>query len=97
MVFDMHGCEHLYMKRIMVAGGGIGNGNAYADVEIIYKDEEMLEVDSVWYIEYGDNPIRKRIGNQVEWGEYTFKILEDGEYVEEEDKEEEEEEEEQED
>jgi len=93
----MHGCEHLYMKRIMVAGGGIGNGNAYADVEIIYKDEEMLEVDSVWYIEYGDNPIRKRIGNQVEWGEYTFKILEDGEYVEEEDKEEEEEEEEQED
>ena len=88
----MHGCEHLYMKRIMVAGGGIGNGNAYADVEIIYKDEEMLEVDSVWYIEYGDNPIRKRIGNQVEWGEYTFKILEDGEYVEEEDKEEEEQE-----
>ena len=93
MVFDMHGCEHLYMKRIMVAGGGIGNGNAYADVEIIYKDEEMLEVDSVWYIEYGDNPIRKRIGNQVEWCEYnTFKILENGEYVEEEDKEEEEQE-----
>ena len=81
------------MKRIMVAGGGMGNGNAYAVVEILYNDEQMEEVDSVWYKEFGDNPVNKRIGNEVEWGEYdTFKILEDGEYVEEEDKEEEEEE-----
>ena len=56
------------MKRMMVAGGGMGNGNAYAVVEILYKDEQMEEVDSVWYKEFGDNPISKRIGNEVEWG-----------------------------
>ena len=93
MVFTAYNCEQIYMKRMMVAGGGMGNGNAYAVVEILYKDEQMEEVDSVWYKEFGDNPISKRIGNEVEWGEYdTFKILEDGEYVEDEDKEEEEEE-----
>jgi hypothetical protein len=93
MVFTAYNCEQIYMKRIMVAGGGMGNGNAYAVVEILYNDEQMEEVDSVWYKEFGDNPINKRIGNEVEWCEYdTFKILEDGEYVEEEDKEEEEEE-----
>jgi hypothetical protein len=95
MVYTAYNCEQIYMKRIMVAGGGMGNGNAYAVVEILYNDEQMEEVDSVWYKEFGDNPINKRIGNEVEWCEYdTFKILEDGEYVEEEDKEEEEEEEE---
>ena len=93
MVFTAYNCEQIYMKRMMVAGGGMGNGNAYAVVEILYNDEQMEEVDSVWYKEFGDNPISKRIGNEVVWGEYdTFKILEDGEYVEDEDKEEEEEE-----
>ena len=92
MVFTAYNCEQIYMKRIMVAGGGMGNGNAYAVVEILYNDEQMEEVDSVWYKEFGDNPISKRIGNEVVWGEYdTFKILEDGEYVEDEDKEEEDE------
>jgi hypothetical protein len=95
MVFTAYNCEHIYKKRIMVAGGGMGNGNTYAVVEIFYNDEQMEEVDSVWYKEFGDNPINKRIGNEVEWGDDddTFKILEDGEYVEDEDKEEEEEEE----
>ena len=90
MVFTAYNCEQIYMKRIMVAGGGMGNGNAYAVVEILYNDEQMEEVDSVWYKEFGNNPICKRIGNEVEWGDDdTFKILEDGEYVEDEDKEEE--------
>ena len=80
------------MKRITVAGGGLGNGNAYAVVEILYTDEEMEDVDSVWYKEFGNNPISKRIGNGVKWGEYdTFKILEDGKYVDDSDEEEEEE------
>ncbi len=95
MVFTAYNCEQIYMKRIMVAGGGMGNGNAYAVIEILYNDEQMEEVDSVWYKEFGNNPISKRIGNDVEWCEDdTFKILEDGEYVEDEDKEEQEEEEE---
>ena len=91
MVFEAHNCQNIYMKRMMVAGGGMGNGNAYAIVEIVYNDAEMEEVDSVWYKEFGDKPYSKRIGNEVEWVDGdTFKILEDGEYVEDEDKEEEE-------
>ena len=84
MIFTAYNCEQIYMKRIMVSGGGIGNGNAYAVIEILYNDEQMEEVDSVWYKEFGNNPISKRIGNEVEWGDDdTFKILEDGNYVDE--------------
>ena len=90
MVFTAYSCEQIYMKRIMVAGGGMGNGNVYAVIEILYDDVDMEEVDSVWYKEFGNNPISKRIGNEVEWCEDdTFKILEDGEYVDDEDKEDE--------
>jgi len=93
MVFTAYSCEQIYMKRINVAGGGLSNGNAYAVIEILYNDEQMEEVDGVWYKEFGKNPISERIGNEVEWCEDgdTFKILEDGEYVEDEDKEEEDE------
>lgn len=93
MVYTAYNCEQIYMKRINVAGGGLSNCNDYAIIEILYNDECMEEVDSVWYKEFGKNPISKRIGNEVEWCEDgdTFKILEDGEYVEDEDKEEEDE------
>ena len=75
MRFTAYSCEQIYMKRIMVAGGGIGNGNDYAVVEILYTNEQMEEVDSVWYKEFGDNPISKWIGNEVEWCEDdTFEI-----------------------
>jgi hypothetical protein len=79
MVFTACKYEHIYMARMMVAGDGI--------VEILYKDACMCEVDSVWYKEVGDNPICKRIGNEVEWCENdTFKILENGCYIDIEDK-----------
>ena len=92
MGYTAYDSETLYMKRIEVAGGGMSNGNAYAIVEIIYTDEFMDEVDAVWYKEFGKNPINKRIGNDVEWSDDndSFKVLEDGEYVDDEDKEEEE-------
>ncbi len=48
MVFTAYSCEQIYMKRIDVAGGGLSNGNAYAVIEILYNDEQMEEVDSVW-------------------------------------------------
>lgn len=90
MVFTAYTCEQIYMKRITVAGGGLGNGNAYAVVEIIYKDEGMEEVNSVWYKEYGINPISEKIGDDIEWGEDdTFKVLKNGEYIEDSDEEEE--------
>ena len=93
MVYTAYSCEQIYMKRINVAGGGLSNGNVYAIIEILYTDEQMEEVDGVWYKEFGKNPISKRIGNEVEWCEDdTFKILEDGEYVDDVDREEEEEE-----
>jgi len=99
MVYTAYSCEQIYMKRINVAGGGLSNGNGYAVIEILYNDEQMEEVDGVWYKEFGKNPIIERIGNEVEWCEDgdTFKILEDGEYVEDEDKEDEEDEDEDED
>ena len=83
MVFTAYTCEQIYMKRIMVACGGMGNGNAYAEVQVVYLDNNMDEIVGVYYEEFGKNPSRKYIGNEVEWGEDdTFKILEDGEYVE---------------
>jgi len=94
MVYTAYSCEQIYMKRINVAGGGLNNDNNYAVIEILYNDEQMEEVDSIWYKEFGVNPISKMIGNEVEWCEDdTFKILKDGEYVDEEDEEEEDEEE----
>ena len=88
MVFTAYTCEQIYMKRINVAGGGLGNGNAYAVIEILYKDECMEEVNSVWYKEYGINPISEKIGDDIEWGEDdTFKVLKNGEYVDEDDEE----------
>ena len=97
MGYGIYGCETIYMRRIMVAGGGMGNGNAYANVEIHYADEEMEDIDSVWYKEYGKNPVSKYIGNDVEWeheeGEayqgFTFKVLNNGKYVDSSDEEEE--------
>ena len=80
MVFTAYTCEH--MKRITVACGGLANGNARADIEIIYKDACMEEVKCVWYKEYGNNPYTKKIGDDIEWGEDdTFKVLKNGEYV----------------
>jgi hypothetical protein len=77
MEFNAYECENLFMRRIQVAGGGMTNGNAYADVEIHYLDSDMTEIDIVWYKEYGKNPIAKRIGNEIEWGEEgDFKVLE---------------------
>lgn len=74
---------------MIVAGGGLSNGNAYAVIEILYNDEQMEEIDSVWYKEFGKNPISKEIGNEVEWCEDvdTFKILKDEKYVRDRDKE----------
>jgi hypothetical protein len=93
MGYTIYNCEKIYMDRIQVSGGGMSNGNAYAVIEILYNNEDMTEVDSVWYKEFGKNPISRCIGNDVEWGEEdTFKILLNGSYIDEDDEEEEEEE-----
>ena len=67
-----------YSKVINVAGGGLSNGNAYANIEIQYKDAAMDEISRVFYVEYGRNPSRELIGYDIEWGEDdTFKVLDE--------------------
>ena len=96
MGYGIYGTEILTIQRIMVAGGGMMNGNAYANVEIHYSSADMEEIDSIWYKEFGKNPICRYIGDEVEWDDegYTFKVKKDGRYVDSEDEEEESEEEE---
>ena len=47
-----------------VAGGGLGNGNAYATVEL--KDKFY------WYCEYGGHPNRKKIGTKIVWSDEIY-------------------------
>ena len=80
-------------KTINVAGGGLGNGNAYAEVQVIYIDKEMTKPNAVFYQEFGNNPLRKLIGDDIEWLEDDdFKVLDDGNVEDDSDEEEEEEE-----
>ena len=60
-----------YTKVINVAGGGLSNGNAYANIEIEYANEKMneYEITGVFYAEYGKNPCRRKIGAEIDWGE----------------------------
>jgi len=91
MGYGIYKTEVLTIHRFMVAGGGLGNGNAYADVEIHYTDADKGEVDSIWYKEYGGSPVCRYIGDEVEWdyGESTFKVKFCGKYIDDEDKEDE--------
>jgi hypothetical protein len=57
--FTAYGFEILTIKRMIVAGGGLSNGNAYATIE---EDEENEEV---YYCEYGKNPVRRVVGKRV--------------------------------
>ena len=57
---------------ILVAGGGLYNGNAYATVEAYFKgtkDDVILSDDTEWgweYCEYGKNPSRRLIHGSEE-------------------------------
>ena len=80
MNYTAYSAETNYMKSILVSGGGIGNGNAYSEVQVIYKDADMTEIKDVFYEEFGcfenSKPFRKWIGNDIEWGEDDdFKVL----------------------
>ena len=100
MVFSLYSIEKI--MRFNVAGGGLMNGNAYADIEVEYEGDSECwfeNVKKVWYIEYGKNYTKRLIGDDIEWTDEpdTFKVLLDGKSVdefgdEEEDKDEEEEE-----
>tara|TARA_R110001632_G_scaffold231663_1_gene370656 strand:- start:109 stop:432 length:324 start_codon:yes stop_codon:yes gene_type:complete len=69
------------MKSINVGCVGLRNGNAYAEVQVVYMDKDMTKNNAVFYQEFGNNPLRICIGDDIEWGEDdNFKVLNDGKY-----------------
>lgn len=62
-----------YIVKLLVAGGGMMNGNAYAEVEAHYKSEDdwlnMEDAIDIYYCEYGKNPCRDWIGTRFIWNE----------------------------
>ena len=64
---------------IQVSGGGMMNGNAYANIEGEWATEDDYnngEGGGIYYCEYGANPSRHFVGRLIEWDEYgyNFKI-----------------------
>jgi hypothetical protein len=60
MIYCNFGTENI--TRILVAGGGLDNGNDCAFIEFLTDDP-----DTIWYVEYGKNPIRKIVGYDGIW------------------------------
>ena len=72
--YEYNACSisKLYKVVIMVAGGGMMNGNAYANIEGEWKTEEDYENGEdgeIYYCEYGSNPSRQCVGTRIIWGE----------------------------
>tara|TARA_Y100001970_G_C13568550_1_gene525044 strand:- start:204 stop:467 length:264 start_codon:yes stop_codon:yes gene_type:complete len=65
--------EDKTLDKIMVAGGGMSNGNAYAMVERLNN--------RYYYCEYGRNPYKKYIGNKIIYDtddyEFNFNVVEE--------------------
>ena len=66
-VFKVYVCDYIFMMRIKVSNGPLANGNNYAELEVYYKYDDYDSVDKVFYVEHGENPIRKYIGSHVLW------------------------------
>lgn len=66
-VFKIYVCDYIFMMRIKVSNGPLANGNTYAELEVYYKYDDYDSVDKVFYVEHGENPIRKYIGSEVLW------------------------------
>ena len=74
--FEYENCSYdKSLTSICVGGGGMMNGNAYAMVE--------LHNNKYYYVEYGNNPYKKYIGNKIiydtEGFEYNFNVVEEDE------------------
>ena len=70
--YSNYNCDKT-LDKIMVAGGGMMNGNAYATVERLNN--------RYYYCEYGKNPYKKYIGNKIIYDtedyEYNFNVVEE--------------------
>lgn len=70
--YTAYGSVKLYKVVINVAGGGMMNGNAYANIEGEWETEEEYETGEegdIYYCEYGNNPVRRYVGTRIVWGE----------------------------
>lgn len=70
--YNAYSISSLYKVVMNVAGGGLMNGNAYANIEGEWKTEEDFnngEEGVIYYCEYGNNPIRQYKGSRIVWGE----------------------------
>ena len=66
--FYDYGFSKVYKVVIMVAGGGMGNGNAYATVEGEWACEDDFnngEDGEIYYCEYGSYPKKDYRGNRL--------------------------------
>ena len=54
--YNNYNCDKT-LDVIQVAGGGLGNGNAYATIE--------KQNDKYYYCEYGKNAYKKYVGNKI--------------------------------
>jgi len=72
--YEYNACSYkaIYKVVINVAGGGMMNGNAYANIEGEWKTEEDYnngEDGDIYYCEYGSNPCRNYVGKRIVWFE----------------------------
>jgi hypothetical protein len=77
-IFKVYVCDYVFMMRIKVSNSPLSNGNNYAELEVYYKYDDYDSVDKVFYVEHGENPIRKYIGSHVIWNRdvnETIKVL----------------------
>jgi len=79
--FISYGIKRIYKVIIQVAGGGMGNGNAYATVEGEWDCEDDFvngEDGEIHYCEYGNNPVREWRGVRIRYSDdgNSFKIEE---------------------
>ena len=77
--YEYNACSisKIYKVVINVAGGGLTNGNVYANIEGEWKTEEDYEngeEGEIFYCEYGSNPIRVPWGTRIVWGDDNFKV-----------------------
>ena len=66
--FNIYGFNKVYKIVMQVAGGGMGNGNAYATIEGEWACEDDFnngEDGKIYYCEYGPNPKRDYRGNRL--------------------------------
>lgn len=72
--YTAYACENYFIVKILVAGGGLMNGNAYREIEAHYTTKEDWENSdsavNIYLCEYGSYPKRELLSEKnIIWGE----------------------------